>query len=116
MNKPTFDEHIKHIMRPRSYGTHVELQAMATYYQVPIYIYTRNRQGVGYHWDVVKPICEPHQFRVPFMDDDIMERKYDKTHIELFFSVCHYNCIVSIFTGCLHEVEPVIKECCCCFY
>lgn len=71
VNQPTFREHINHMLRPMAYGTHVELEATATYYQAPIYICRRNRLQEGYHWEVIKPLCKPENLRFPlFMRTD----------------------------------------------
>ena len=65
LNKPTIREHINHLMRPGTWGTHVELQAIATYYQVPIYICIHNRKNKGYHWEITKPICGHSEVHFP---------------------------------------------------
>ena len=38
INEPDMSSHIKKMHRPGIWGTHVELLAVATYFQVPIYI------------------------------------------------------------------------------
>lgn len=37
VHKPTFREHINHIMRLGKWATHVEVLAAATYFQLPVY-------------------------------------------------------------------------------
>lgn len=113
VNQPTFSEHIRHMLKPRSYGTHVELEAAATYYQVPIYICTKNRQMEGYHWEIIKPLCESSKLHFPFIDENCPSyslQMYAQSHFELLYHGNHYDSIVSISRGVLHEKEPSMKQ------
>ncbi len=42
INKATISEQVKHMMRPGVWGTHLELKAAATLFQIPIYCCTQN--------------------------------------------------------------------------
>ena len=113
VNLPTFEKHIDHMLKPKSYGTHVELQAAATYYQVPIYIWTRNRQGEGYHWEVIKPLCACSEVCAPLVAENCLTfplQHYKNSHFEIFHHDCHYDAIVSSSTGTLSESEPMMQE------
>lgn len=101
------------MLRPMAYGTHVELEATATYYQAPIYICRRNRLQEGYHWEVIKPLCKPENLRFPlFMRTDrhIPLQCVGYLILNFFFNGNHYDSIVSMSTGVLHETEPTIER------
>ena len=101
------------MLKLRSYGTHVELEAAATYYQVPIYICTENRQKEGYHWEVIKPLCEPSKLRFPFIDETCPTfslQIYKRSHFELLYHGSHYDSIVSVSSGVLHEKEQPVQQ------
>ena len=38
LNEPTFKQHINKMLRPGAWATHIELQAAAAYFQLPIYL------------------------------------------------------------------------------
>ena len=44
INKPTIEEHVKHMLRPCVWGTRLELKAAATLFQFPIYVRTQQQQ------------------------------------------------------------------------
>ena len=57
VNKPTVEEHIKHIGKPNTWGTHVELFATASYFQVPVYTYIVDDE-TKLRWEVFQPLTE----------------------------------------------------------
>ena len=67
INYPTMAEHISHVQKPDVFGTHLEILAIATFYNVPVY-YCQLLRG-QYSWHCVEPmrsagesfrsLCEP---------------------------------------------------------
>ena len=52
INAPDMNSHIKKLHRPGIWGTHVELLAAATYFQISIYIVKGNQCA----WEVLHPL------------------------------------------------------------
>ena len=46
INKPTIKEQVEHMMRPCVWGTHLEMKAAATLFQIPIYICTHTTHPI----------------------------------------------------------------------
>ena len=63
--KPSFQEHIRHMMRPGAWATHVEVIAAATYFLIPVYFCQDLPQHIAYCWDVFKPVCPAKFSRYP---------------------------------------------------
>ena len=94
-NKPTtMQDHIKKlILQPQSWGTQIELAAMATFVQVPVFYCIHFE--FGYRWERIKPLGPPDLFRYPFMveeEEALFTRRL--THFELHFTGNHYNPVV----------------------
>ena len=110
LNEPTFKQHISKLLRPGTWATHIELQAAATYFQLPIYFCQDppppNR--VAYCWQVSMPIDLPEAFQFPVQVDPLFENISPPTHIEVLYKDnWHYSCIVSL-DGTLPTVAPVL--------
>ena len=54
INHPTMAEHISHVQKPDVFGTHLEILAIATFYNVPVY-YCQLLRG-QYSWHCVEPM------------------------------------------------------------
>lgn len=98
INKPTIDEQVKHMLRPTVWGTHLEIKAAATLFQLPIYYCKRSTQTGSFDWNVVHPICPDNISFPPIMDEEL-EEKEDINHFEICYDGIHYDAIVSIETG-----------------
>ena len=62
MNVPSIREQVHKLLRPKTWGTHVEIMAATTYFQVPFYFCCQNTMYNSiYKWDVVKPLCPPER-------------------------------------------------------
>ena len=61
----TFHDHLKHQLHPGTWGTHVELMASATLFQVPVYCCYTNGNGTSYHWECTNPIATTTNFKIP---------------------------------------------------
>ena len=82
------------MLRPGIWGSHVELLAAATYFQVPIYILKEN-QCV---WEVLKALGPPQNFKyqlLPEMDIEAEDFRLPH-HIGLLHgNNCHYDSLIS---------------------
>ena len=59
INKLTIKEQVEHMLQPCVWGTHLELKAAATLFQLPIYCCTQQslQHDVPFTWSVV---CQYH--------------------------------------------------------
>ena len=102
INEPTFAEHIKKLCDPRTWATHIEVYAVATFFQAPVYFITDPLQkGTGntYYWECFRPLSTKANLIYPFLISDhvsLLENAKPVTHFELvYYTRCHYDCIVS---------------------
>ena len=99
VNAPTMQEHIRKLMRLGTWGTHVELIAIATYLQIPVYYCRENPSARGFKWERLKALGLAIGFRYPcVVEDDPMHPMHRQqiTHFELLYYVQgHYDSIVS---------------------
>ena len=97
INKPTIEEHITHIGKPNTWGTHVELFATASYFQVPAFMYTIG-DATNLRLEVFWPLSNNQNLHYPVtLDDDECFRP--PCHFELlYYSNCHYHCILKYST------------------
>ena len=51
----TLSEHLESMKKPFVWGTQVELQAAADYYEMCIYLFTKKEQQERYHWHRYTP-------------------------------------------------------------
>ncbi len=94
INKATISEQVKHMMQPGVWGTHLELKAVATLFQIPIYCCTLNIQQHDrpLSWNVIAPL----QVKLPLIIDEVVHERAELSHIELYHHSGHYDAIVSI--------------------
>ena len=55
VNEVTIEEHIKKIGMPYTWGTHIEVLAVATLYGISIYV-TRQAPSGSYYWGEIKSL------------------------------------------------------------
>lgn len=67
---PTMNEHIRRLQRPSVWGSHVEIDGVAGYFQVPIY-YCQKLVTGQYKWQVVKPLASAEKFKYPEIITDV---------------------------------------------
>ena len=67
INKPTIEEHIRHIGLPYTWGTHIELFAIASYFQVPVYTFKPCERK----WEIFKPKANANELHYPIVVDDM---------------------------------------------
>lgn len=93
-------EHIFRMKIDHVWGTAVELQAIASLYQVPIHILTYNTKAPNYRWNSYVPEQHKEVFEPPLyptMADGTPPSEY---HIELYYhDNCHFDRIAAQIPG-----------------
>lgn len=105
-NEPTIEEHIKKIGLPHTWGTHVEILAIATLYEISVYV-TRQSPSGSYYWEEVKPL-KADGVSYPVIPSGTLPSEYQvPNHMELeYMSGVHYDSVVSIATEKVPETFP----------
>ena len=111
VNSPNMDSHISDLIHPGRRGTHIELHAAATYFQIQIYFI--RTPSSDYKWEVINPIGPPNEFRYqlcPEIDNSVEAITIpDSDHFELLYrSECHYDSITMI-SGGVSTVKPTLQ-------
>ena len=89
--------HLNKMANPFQWETDLEIIAIATYFQRPIYYVTDSPSG-KFHWEVILPLKEKG-LRYPEVVDNPGDPQAF-THLELqYITGQHYNSIVSTETG-----------------
>ena len=94
LNEPDINSHIRKMLAPGVWGTHVELVAAATYFQIPVYILKNNRCS----WEVLFPLGPQRKFKYQLCPEiDVEADNFHRPHhIELLHSDnCHYDSLIS---------------------
>ena len=93
LNEPTINEHIAVMSRPCSWGTHIEILAAASLFQVPVYEYVQTQDHISDHWEVNYPLAPAETFnQVPVAGFLTLP-----SHFELCYKVnSHYDCVVDV--------------------
>ena len=76
VNETTFAAHIRKLSHPNSWATHIEVLAIATYFQVPLYFCTDPplpSTGSMYCWECYNPIASSKALRYPILTDPLFE-------------------------------------------
>ena len=60
-NEPTISAHLNKMSRPCSWGTHIEILAAATLFEVPVYEYVQSLECSENHWEVHHPLVSAHK-------------------------------------------------------
>ena len=81
INKPTIKDHIRHIGIPSTWGTHIEVLAVATYFKMPVYIACATRNLCI--WQVVKPLQSKLSYPIFSQDDRDMPEMESINHFEI---------------------------------
>ena len=98
LNEPDIEHHIKKMGRPNAWGTHVEVIAASTFFQIPVY-FTSQRPTGEYQWEVIHPI-PADKIMWPRVIDCFPEDNNQLSHFELAYTQgTHYDSIVSVESG-----------------
>ena len=101
-------EHIKHVQRPDVFGTHVEILAIATFLDVPIFYCGLSGREQQYSWHYVEPLKQ-QGLRYPDLSGSPLEDVSPPTHFELsYVHNIHYDSIIST-TGELCTDFPALS-------
>ena len=93
VNEPTFSGHIRKLITPCAWATHVEVIAAATYFQVPVYECCLDPSKTKYRWECIAPQSPPSHFRHPEVSEDMFTREaVVPNHFELVYI---HDCLVS---------------------
>ena len=89
MQYSDLDAHIKTMMQPCAWATQLEIVALATYFQVPVYIF---KESTG-QWERHKPLPN---FRLSSQERILALSGVASTlkRFELFHRPCHYDAIL----------------------
>ena len=68
---------------PFVWGTHLEIKAAATIFQMPIYFCIQSEQSGAFNWNVMMPTSS--NIKLPIIIDDILKEKEDISHIEMYY-------------------------------
>lgn len=109
INKPTFEEHIRHIGTPQTWGTHIEVLAVATYYKFPVYFLNKKRGEEVFKWNVIKPLCTDNMSYPFLVEEDGFLASTEATHIEIVYYCSHYNSITCLDTDRASRLKPVTE-------
>lgn len=96
INASDMTKHITQMLRPGVWGTHVELFAAATYFQIPVYILKVSSEQ--HKWEVLRPLGPHQDFRYQLCPEiDIEAEDFNRPdHLELLHSFnCHYDSIIT---------------------
>ena len=115
VNKPTISEHILNMGKPSCCGTHIEITAIASLYQVPVYYCTDPPHSEkGHRWEAVYPIAPASNLKYPLVvEDDPAFASFvaRPTQFELLYYVGrHYDCIVDRETGLICSTAPALPS------
>ena len=84
------EDHVQEMRHEKIWGTALELLAVASLMQLPVYTYTPIHQGV-YKWVLYNPLRESS---MKFPKEPYPTQADDLNYIELLHtSGCHYDCI-----------------------
>ena len=61
-HEPTLKAHVSIMCRSFTWGTHIEIEAVACLFQVPVYECVQFQDGNTYHWEVHHPRAQADQF------------------------------------------------------
>lgn len=101
----SIEEHCKLLKIQNAWGTQVEIIAVATYFQVPVYVYVCVPSPGNWKWTMTKPI-QGKSLTYPATEKSLVK----PSHFEISFAMNHYNCIVSKDNNKLSKFPPVIRK------
>ena len=108
INEPDMRSHVRKMLRPGIWGTHIELLAAASYFQITIYIVKGNQCA----WEALSPLGPQSNLKYQLNPEIDFEEEnvHLPRHIELLHvNNCHYDSLTST-SGQLHTTPPRILE------
>lgn len=116
VNKPTIKEHMLHVGIPHTWGTHIEVFAISTYLQIPVFSCTvdhNKNPSNSIKWEAFKPLLPVSELHYPVPIADTCSLQL-LTHIELlYFTDLHYDCILSSLTEKPCTSQPQLSSTVC---
>ena len=109
----TFKEHLQKLYHPNTRATHIEVFAIATYFQAPVYFCTDHphQQRGCYCWECFKPVDSAENLSYPYVIEPPFDYKVSVHHFEIVYHIgYHYNSIVSCETEKLCLSPPSLTE------
>lgn len=96
----SLEEHLKKMLMCNTWATQVEINAAASFLQIPLYICTQRTMSLLYYWELYKPLhCKPLG----------VTQKFSVYHVELaHVERCHYEVIT--MDGSLPLHPPKLDE------
>ena len=83
------------MIRPNTWGTHLEIIAAATLFKVPVYYCTQSASNSHFTWGAFRPITSKN-ISFPVMVEDILQSTERIDHIEMYYhQAAHYDAIIS---------------------
>lgn len=108
VNESTFAEHLKQLYRPNTWATHIEVFAIATYFQAPVYFCAdppHPKRGV-YCWERYMPVASVENLSYPYVIEPPFDAKISVNHFEIVYHIgYHYDS-----TGTLCWTPPLLTE------
>ena len=107
----SFEEHLRHQVRPGTWGTQAEFMAAATLFQVPVYCCYTSLCGSKYHWEAINPIATTGNLRkLEIIKEDPAFYMETPHHFELlYWESTHFDCIVSLHDNSLITSFPELS-------
>ena len=111
INKPTMTQHIAHVQQPDVYGTHVEILALATVFNIPVFYCCLSGRQQQYTWHCLPPLKHvEYALHCPDLAGSPLQHISPPTHFELsYMHNIHYDSIVCS-TGELCSDLPKLSE------
>ena len=111
INPLSMEEHISAMLCPGTWGTHIEILAAATYYNVAVY-YCCHSAKKGHHWERCQPLQQPkHGFHYIDLSGSALEHIAPPHHFELAYTTnCHYDSIISLTGNLCTDFPPLSNE------
>jgi len=101
----TITEHIQRMLRPQTWGTHIEVIAAATFFHKPVY-FTKARSNGAYQWECHNPLSGTGVHFPEITNPPDSQSVTPITHFELAYATnTHYDSIV------LRETDRPSPEC-----
>lgn len=113
INQDTFEEHVKKLCHPNSWATHIEVFAIATYFQVPVYfcVDPPHPSRRVYCWECYMPVLSVENLHYPNVTEPPFNDTLSVKHFEIVYhDNCHYNSIVCADTGSLSTSPPPVTK------
>ena len=107
INKGTIEEHLMYLSRPNTWATHVEVFAVATYFQAAIYFCI---DPPSQKWECHMPVTSSEKLRYPILEPPF-DDNISVSHFELVYHTQgHYSSVIDANTGILCRSPPPVIE------